>query len=362
MLFASCTLVLSPNSFSPQFVKRTIPIDPHLVGLARSSFSTSIARGARADDHEPNGFEIPEMTPDSLLELFEDRMATCSDPQWLTAGDHDPKTPTRARYLKTIMSNIWLLSAYLTSVDVDEFRTAEVEPGSRIDRGRNALMSLAKITATWMHEAFPTGTDDEELTECLRNLARNKFPNLRPINYSFMSSESKTIPSYEPLPSKYSANGLESQLVPWINLSMFAGAIEAIILSFFLYPLGLPVVIGESPYTETTISHVFQATFVGGAMVGSGGGLASFALMSTSDTLTVLSIIIMDVCSWFSFPVGVAVLHGMMESEGFCIVDAIEMNAWALGGLLLIILYCIGGNAASCRRRKNLAETESSMM
>ncbi|OBZ65489.1 hypothetical protein A0H81_14632 [Grifola frondosa] len=171
-MFIAYTRALS-QFFLPQFVKRTIPINPHSVGLARSSFSTSIARGAQSDDNDPNGFEIPEMTPDSLLELFEDRMATCSDPQWLTAADPDPRTSTRERYLKTIMSNIWLLSAYLMSVDVDEFRMAEVEPGSRIDRGRNALMTLAKVTAMWMHEAFPTGTDDEELTECLWNLAHN---------------------------------------------------------------------------------------------------------------------------------------------------------------------------------------------
>lgn len=120
---------------------------------------------------------------EKLLEFLEGRADSCKpENEWkLFAMYAKPGSDlTPVDYFKLIITNMEFLASYAPSVEFNEFRSANVEPESTINRGREALMTFATSADRWMQKAIshPEAEEkgmhnDSELLESAQHLAWN---------------------------------------------------------------------------------------------------------------------------------------------------------------------------------------------
>lgn len=112
-------------------------------------------------------------SPEATLDALEGRAITCADPQRsrIILGP----SPAAEQYFAGIVRNVRLMESYFGTVDRMEFKNADVEPGSPIDRGRQAYMLYSRIADEWMERALVAsqGEVDEEVLDLFQYFRMN---------------------------------------------------------------------------------------------------------------------------------------------------------------------------------------------
>ncbi|KZT26571.1 hypothetical protein NEOLEDRAFT_1132095 [Neolentinus lepideus HHB14362 ss-1] len=155
-----------------QSPRSTAPRISYKAFHSKAPASIHASRSVRKDNHDDHDAwqAIIEGLTDSWTE----------ENEWKTLALMGPD-PTPAAYFAKVIRNMLHFLLYIRTVDLQDFRTADVEPGSDIARGREVLVTMAGAAYRWMHAAMahPAAAekglhDDAELVESLVHMAKNQ--------------------------------------------------------------------------------------------------------------------------------------------------------------------------------------------